>query len=130
MFWPPRDHKVAYFYDVFATPENEFLLKLSKNIAKQMLLDHPQEPVLAMNGKRVSIAPQNEPPDGSLESSSELLFVLSGMSPRRVLWAWVRGDRPRSARPFAVLGHSLARFGAMLGHLGVILRQLGDKMEP
>ena len=44
-----------------------------------------------MNGKRVSIAPQNEHPDTSLESFSELLFVLSSMSFRRVLWAWVKG---------------------------------------
>ena len=91
MFWPPRDHKVAYFYDVFATPENEFLLKMSKTIVKHMLLDHPEKRVLARNGKRVSFAPQSEHPDASLESFSELLFVLSCMSFRRVLWAWVKG---------------------------------------
>ena len=86
------------------------------------------KPVLAMNGKRVSFAPQSEHPDTSLELFSEILFVLSCMSFRRVLWG--RGDRPRSARPFAVLAHSLARLGAMLGHLGAILRHFGDKMEP
>ena len=88
------------------------------------------KPVLAMNGKRGSFAPQSEHPDAPLESFSELLFVISCMSFRRVLWAWVSGDRPRFARPCAVLGHSPARFGAMFGHLGAILRQLGDKMEP
>ena len=107
-----------------------FFLQVLKNIVKHTLLDHPKKPVLAMNGKRVSFAPQSEHPDASLESFSELLFVLSCISFMRVLWTWVGGDRPRSARPFAVLGHSLARFGAMSGHLGVILRQLGDKMEP
>ena len=83
-----------------------------------------------MNGKRVSFAPQSEHPNASLESFSELLFVLSCMSFMRVLWTWVEGDRPRSARPFAVLAHSLARLGAMLGHLGAILRHFVDKMEP
>ena len=67
MFLTLRDHKVSYFYDVFATPKIEFLLKVSKTIVKHMLLDHPPEPVLAMNGKRVSIAPQNERPDASLD---------------------------------------------------------------
>ena len=90
VFDAPTSQRIV-FYDVFATPKIEFLLKVSRTIVKHMLLDHPPEPVLAMNGKRVSTAPQNEHPDTSLESFSELLFVLSSMSFRRVLWAWVKG---------------------------------------
>ena len=90
VFDAPTSQSIV-FYNVFATPKIEFLLKVSKTIVKHMLLDDPPEPVLAMNGKRVSIAPQNEHPDTSLESFGELLFVLSGMSFMRVLWAWVKG---------------------------------------
>ena len=129
MFWPPRDHKVAYFYDVFATPENEFLLKMSKTIVKHMLLDHPPEPVLAMNGKRVSIAPQNEPPDASLESFSELLFVLSGMSFRRVLWAWVKGGQASLRSALRCVGAFSGSFWRYVGpswrHLATTWRQDG-----
>ena len=53
------------FYNVFATPKIEFLLKVSKTIVKHTLLDHPPEPVLARNGKRVSFAPLNAHPEAS-----------------------------------------------------------------
>ena len=91
MFLTPRNHKVSYFTMVLQLLSSPFFLQVLKNIVKHTLLDHPKKPVLAMNGKRVSFAPQSEHPDTSLELFSGILFVLSCMSFRRVLWAWVKG---------------------------------------
>ena len=38
------------FYDVFATPKNEFLLKVSKTIVKHTLLDHPKKSARVLYG--------------------------------------------------------------------------------
>ena len=46
VFDAPKSQSIV-FYDVFATPKIEFLLKLSKTIVKHMLLEHPPEPVKA-----------------------------------------------------------------------------------
>ena len=98
-----------------------------------MLLDHPPDPVLAMNGERVSFAPQSEHPDDSLESFSELLFVLSCMSFKRVLWAWVKGGQAslRSAlRCVRSFSSSLLRdLGPSWRHLATTWRQDGAQ-EP
>ena len=117
------------FYAVFATPKIEFLLKVSKNIVKHTLLDHPKKPVLAMNGKRVSFAPQSEHPNASLESFSELLFVLSCMSFMRVLWTWVEGGQASLRSAFRCVGSFSSSFWRYVKpswrHLATTWRQDG-----
>jgi hypothetical protein len=98
-----------------------------------MLLDDPGKPVLAMNGKRVSFAPQSEHPDTSLELFSEILFVLSCMSFRRVLWAWVKGGQASLRSAFRCVGAFSGSFGRHVGpswrHLATFWRQDGAQ-EP
>ena len=104
MFLTPRNHKVSYFTMVLQLLRSPFFLQVLKNIVKHTLLDHPKKPVLAMNGKRVSFAPQSEHPNASLESFSELLFVLSCMSFMRVLWTWVEGGQASLRSAFRCVG--------------------------
>ena len=129
MFLTPRNHKVSYFTMVLQFLSSPFFLQVLKNIVKHMLLDHPKKPVLAMNGKRVSFAPQSEHPDTSLELFSEILFVLSCMSFRRVLWAWVKGGQASLRSAFRCVGAFSGSFGRHVGpswrHLATTWRQDG-----
>ena len=115
MFLTPRNHKISYFTMVLQLLSSPFFLKVSKTIVKHMLLEHPKKPVLAMNGKRVSFAPQSEHPDTSLEFFSELLFVLSCMSFMRVLWTWVEGGQASLRSAFRCVGAFSGSFGRHVG---------------
>ena len=114
VFGAPKSQSIV-FYNVFSTPMSAIFLKSVKNIVKHTLLDHPKKPVLAMNGKRVSFAPQSEHPDTSLELFSEILFVLSCMSFRRVLWAWVKGGQASLRSAFRCVGAFSGSFGRHVG---------------
>ena len=128
VFDAPKSQSIV-FYDVFANPKIEFLLKVFKTIVKHTLLDHPPEPVLAMNGKRVSFVPQSEHPNASLESFSELLFVLSCMSFMRVLWTWVEGGQASLRSAFRCVGSFSSSFWRCVGpswrHFATTWRQDG-----
>ena len=82
-----------------------------------------------MNGKRVSFAPQSEHPDTSLELFSEILFVLSCMSFRRVLWAWVKGGQASLRSAFRCVGSFSSSFWRYVmpswRHLATTWRQDG-----
>ena len=54
VFEPPK-LKVDYPYYVFGTLGKLFFPKCHENIVNTMLLELPKKPVLAMNGKRVSM---------------------------------------------------------------------------
>ena len=129
MFLTPRNHKVSYFTMVLQLLSSPFFLQVLKNIVKHTLLDHPKKPVLAMNGKRVSFAPQSEHPNASLESFSELLFVLSCMSFMRVLWTWVEGGQASLRSAFRCVGSFSSSFWRYVKpswrHLATTWRQDG-----
>ena len=129
MFLTPRNHKVSYFTMFLQLLCPQFFEKVSKTIVKHMLLDDPGKPVLAMNGKRGRFAPQSEHPDAFLESFSEILFVLSCMSFRRVLWAWVKGGQVSLRSAFRCVGAFSGSFGRHVGpswrHLGLARGHLG-----
>ena len=129
MFLTPRNHKVSYFTMVLQFLSSPFFLQVLKNIVKHTLLDHPKKPVLAMNGKRVSFAPQSEHPDASLELFSEILFVLSCMSFMRVLWTWVEGGQASLRSAFRCVGSFSSSFWRYVRpswrHLATTWRQDG-----
>ena len=129
MFLTPRNHKVSYFTMFLQLLRPQFFEKVSKTIVKHMLLELPGKPVLAMNGKRVSFAPQSEHPDTSLELFSEILFVLSCMSFMRVLWTWVEGGQASLRSAFRCVGAFSGSFGRHVGpswrHLATFWRQDG-----
>ena len=54
VFEPPKP-KVDYPYYVFGTLGKLFFPKCHENVVNTMLIELPNKPVLAMNGKRVSM---------------------------------------------------------------------------